>query len=701
MSEPACANPMFLGWVKEWYDTAKERNSKGVITYKHAYESLKTCPMRLEHPSQCQQLKGFGPKLCERLTQQLRKYCDERGLPMPRVPKRKRIVHLPGEDQDQDDEAAVAPAPKRPARAPRAYVPTYRSGAFALLLVLAGQDRNTAMPGMSKEELIAAAQRHSESSFTVPSDTTKFYTAWGSMKTLETKELVVKRGRPVVRWALTDEGWEVAARVREVAAARGDVPKSENASNSGVNVQNNRIGSTSSAVLPGANSLGSNNGGSSGILGLEGSGNSITFGSNSTGGRSDTWVGNDGDDFLNQLRSTNSFLGNLEGPFGGTGLTGANTNLGPSRSNTGAVHGPQATSPVILLDDDDEEDNEVAPQVQSSVKREMDNEYKDVVAEGEAMSDDSSLPNFRPIRLAPGSFTIELVLDNREIRAKTDRDYLQEELTKKGVRPITRAMELGDALWVAKCKQPGWLSRMGAEGDEVVLDWIVERKRLDDLIGSIKDGRFHEQKFRLRRSGIKNVIYLVEEITIDPGRLQRSEEMVQSAIASLQVVNGYFLKKTQKIDDTIRYLASMTQMLQKMYEGKPLHVIPTNVLTANNYLPLMKSLRETKPEIGHHISYPAFSSLCSKSGMMTLRDLFLKMLMVTKGVTGEKAMEIQKVWKTPREFIEAYEQCGPGAEGKRKKIDMIATRLDHLVGRQRFSKQISQKLAEVWGDVQV
>ncbi|KAK4171851.1 putative crossover junction endonuclease mus-81 [Triangularia setosa] len=675
MSEPTCRNPLFLGWVKEWWDTAKERNSKGVITYKHAYDSLKKCPMKLDHPSECIQLKGFGPKLCERLTQQLQKHCDQNGLAMPKAAKRKRIVRLPGEEEE--DEAAAAPAPKRPARQPRIYVPQYRSGAFALLLILAGQDRNAAMPGMSKEELIAAAQPHSDASFSVPSDNTKFYTAWGSMRALESKELVVKRGRPVVRYALTDEGWVVAARVREVAAARGGVSKMESSSNSGIGSRNNRVGSTSGSVLPGDN-----------------------FGSN-TGNRDNTWVGNEGDAFLNQAGSTNSFLGGLEGPFGGANSTGTDRILGPSRATAPAADGLQTANTVILLDDDDEQDNEVAPQIQSSVKRGVDNEHKDVVAEGEAMSDDSSLPNFRPIRMAPGTFTVQLVLDNREIRAKTDRDYLQEELAKKGIRPITRAMELGDVLWVAKCKQPGWLSRMGAEGDEVVLDWIIERKRLDDLIMSIKDGRFHEQKFRLRRSGVKNVIYLVEEITMDQNRLQRSEEMVQSAIASIQVVNGYFLKKTQKIDDTIRYLVSMTQMLQKMYEGKALHVIPTNVLTTNNYLPLMKDLREKKPEIGHHISYPAFSSLCSKSGMMTLRDLFLKMLMVTKGVTGERAMEIQKVWKTPRELIEAYEQCGSGAEGRRKKIDMVASRLDHLVGRKRFSKQISQKLAEVWGDVQV
>ena len=41
------------------------------------------------------------------------------------------------------------------------------------------------------------------------------------------------------------------------------------------------------------------------------------------------------------------------------------------------------------------------------------------------------------------------------------------------------------------------------EGDrEVVLDHIVERKRMDDLASSIVDGRFREQKVRVAYQGI-------------------------------------------------------------------------------------------------------------------------------------------------------------------------------------------------------
>jgi crossover junction endonuclease MUS81 len=43
-----------------------------------------------------------------------------------------------------------------------------------------------------------------------------------------------------------------------------------------------------------------------------------------------------------------------------------------------------------------------------------------------------------------------------------------------------------------------------------VLDFIVERKTSDDLAASIRDGRYDEQKYRLKNCGINNVIYLIE-----------------------------------------------------------------------------------------------------------------------------------------------------------------------------------------------
>ncbi|KAI0817955.1 hypothetical protein GGR55DRAFT_685417 [Xylaria sp. FL0064] len=584
-SEETCANPLLLGWVKEWVDVARERNSKGVTTYKNAYNALKACPITFNHPSQLQQLKGFGPKLCDRLTEKLQKHCQENGLPMPKRPRQWRVPGLNNETEDDED------LQQRPAKKPRKqkpYVPTLRSGAYALILglITIGED---APVGMTKAQLIEAAQPHCDASFTAPSDPTRFYTAWNSMKTLLEKDLVYERGRPLRRYALTDEGWEVARRIQQTA------------------------------VMTPA-------------------------------------------ELAAQQRRE----------------------LQPE-----CVPGNPPPIPVGR-----------APSVEvAEIEQPPQSAYADVVANGDSSPDSVEFPSFRPIRLAPGTFTVHLVLDVREVRAKTDRDYIQEELTKKGVKPIMRSLELGDALWVAKCQDPNFLSRTGSEGDEVVLDWIVERKRLDDLIGSIRDGRFHEQKFRLKRSGVKNVVYIVEEMSMDAMAFQKYEESVQSAIASTQVVNGYFLKKTQKMDDTIRYLTRMTMLLKKQYEGKSLLVIPTEVLTARNYLPLLEHLREKEPTVGHYVSYPAFASMASKSDVITLRDVYLKMLMCTKQVTGEKALEIQKRWKTPYEFVKAYERCGPGEEGKRKKQDLIFAHLGNLYGRKKVARALSHKIAEIWSDI--
>ncbi|KAI0164951.1 hypothetical protein GGR57DRAFT_218518 [Xylariaceae sp. FL1272] len=581
-AEP-CANPLLLGWVKEWVDLARERNSKGVTTYKNAYNALKACPVTFSHPSQLQQLRGFGPKLCDRLTDKLQKHCQENGLPVPKRPRQWRITGLNDQEEDED-EAQQRPA-KKPKK-PKPYVPALRSGAYALILGLASRGMDASI-SMTKAQLIQVAQPHCDSSFTAPSDPSKFYTAWNSMRTLIDKDLVYERGRPLRKYSLSDEGWEVAQRIQQTA------------------------------------------------------------------------------------NLTPAELANMS-----------------RRQETPAEPIPQ---PRGLTRSPSAEIEEVAAPPTSS--------YASVVADGDTNSGNSALPNFRPIRLAPGSFTVQLVLDVREVRAKTDRDYMQQELAKKGVPPIMRALELGDALWVAKCHDPNFLSRTGSEGDEIVLDWIVERKRLDDLVGSIRDGRFHEQKFRLKRSGVKNVIYIVEEMSIDSMSFYKNEEAVQSAIASTQVVNGYFVKKTQKMDDTIRYLTRMTMLLKKQYESKSLLVIPTGVLTAKNYLPLVEHLREKEPTVGHYISYPAFASMASKSDMMTLRDVYLKMLMCTKQVTGEKAIEIQKRWKTAYEFAKAFEKLGDTEEGRKRKKDLVFSEMGNLVGRRKIAKTLSHKIAEVWSDV--
>jgi ERCC4 domain len=52
-----------------------------------------------------------------------------------------------------------------------------------------------------------------------------------------------------------------------------------------------------------------------------------------------------------------------------------------------------------------------------------------------------------------------------------------------------RRLPVGDGLWIARHKQ---------SKKEYVLDFIVERKNVDDLRGSIRDNRYRDQKLRLQ-----------------------------------------------------------------------------------------------------------------------------------------------------------------------------------------------------------
>lgn len=51
-----------------------------------------------------------------------------------------------------------------------------------------------------------------------------------------------------------------------------------------------------------------------------------------------------------------------------------------------------------------------------------------------------------------------------------------------------KSLPVGDALWIARHKRLD---------EEYVLDFVVERKNVNDLWSSIKDNRYRQQKLRL------------------------------------------------------------------------------------------------------------------------------------------------------------------------------------------------------------
>lgn len=119
-----------------------------------------------------------------------------------------------------------------------------------------------------------------------------------------------------------------------------------------------------------------------------------------------------------------------------------------------------------------------------------------------------------------------------------------------------RSLKVGDFTWIAKHKYN--------PDQELVLPYVVERKRMDDLAASIKDGRFHEQKFRLRRCGLKNVIYLVEKYDKNKGLGLPLPSLLQ-ALTNTRVQDGFKVRSTNSLNQSVRFLAMMTKRLTIRY----------------------------------------------------------------------------------------------------------------------------------------
>ncbi|KAL8780447.1 MAG: hypothetical protein Q9213_006459 [Squamulea squamosa] len=707
------------------------------ISYKKACDSLRNCPLTLTHPSETQALNGFGPKICERLEQRLKQHCEENGLPMPKRKSRKRV-------SDALDEAALDMTPaKKPRKSRKQYVPQLRSGAYALILGLSAIDESECV---SRQQLIELAQPYCDASFTATKDTTTFYTAWNSMKTLVDKDLVKETSRPQRRYALTDEGWEVADKLKRVGKGFQDGADMDDdpsrtvmpSRDPSLNVQDGAVAepyvdNTSSRTRPAPNDR----------LDHERSPGSKVHGQRLGGAVTDKY-GTLPSSKTSKGRRTAALEGAMKQPSGFPSSIENDARLAArlqaeEKNNTNITNNDHDF--IELLSS--------PPSIKASASAQQ-RERSVLPTFGPASTRNSETPRetssrtetatfvppaFQPIHLQPGAFTVELILDNREIRSREDRGYIEKELISKGIRPTVRSLPLGDFFWVAKCTDPCLLSRYGEEGTEIALDYIIERKRLDDLISSIKDGRFHEQKFRLRRSGVKNVVYLLEDIAISQETRSKYHEAVQSAIASTQVVNGYFMKRTRGIDDTIRYLTRMTRTLKEMYESKPLTLLPSSVLSPQNYLSLLAHLHTTKPNTPHNITYTSFASLASKTDNRTLRDFALFFLLgyttrpfsprssfirslselllthqtsslsfkstlttpsttvTTRGLTGDKAIAIQQRWPTPHALINAYKAC----KDPKEKETMVGKRLEGVVGRGKVGKALSRAIAEVWG----
>lgn len=155
------------------------------------------------------------------------------------------------------------------------------------------------------------------------------------------------------------------------------------------------------------------------------------------------------------------------------------------------------------------------------------------------------------------SNNITLIIDNRE-KGSNNENFKAEILNINNniSNPINieeRNLSLGDFLWLYS--DPN-------DSIEYVIDYIIERKTLNDLASSIIDGRYTEQKYRLKVSGFTNITYLFEGTNYFNDK-NISKSALNTAIYNTMTIHDINAIRTNSTKDTVHYLLLLDSYIKR------------------------------------------------------------------------------------------------------------------------------------------
>ncbi|KAG5355051.1 Crossover junction endonuclease MUS81 [Yarrowia sp. B02] len=268
----------------------------------------------------------------------------------------------------------------------------------------------------------------------------------------------------------------------------------------------------------------------------------------------------------------------------------------------------------------------------------------------------------------PSSYEIVLLVDKRENNREEAQQAISG-LSQKKVTVVPSVLYLGDFLFAARHKSSKKMA---------VLNTIIERKRYDDLNSSIVDSRYEEQKSRLRKCGVDNVIYLVEHYSMSRAAVQIREKAIASILGRVVAIDGFLLKKTKNVLESCDYMASLYESIKACFEGVSLEIGPQKIggfsSSRDSFSTMMLTAWQDKNLKSNH----------------SLKVLFIQMLMTINGISAEKAQAIQKLFPTPRHLIDKYREVD---ESVGKTYLELATKGDI----KSVGKAASEMVYEVFG----
>lgn len=270
----------------------------------------------------------------------------------------------------------------------------------------------------------------------------------------------------------------------------------------------------------------------------------------------------------------------------------------------------------------------------------------------------------------------------RNSKSKRSLDVTIQELERHQVRYEVRRLSVGDFLWICRCR---------SSAREFVLPHIVERKRMDDLAASIKDGRYHEQKFRLSDSGIADVVYMVESRGgSNNAHAGLPMATLYQAATNTQVHNGFAVRYTDSHVDSMRQLAVMTELMLDMYKDRDLIVCTTT--KTDSCTSFDRTAVATAAPPVRVLHYGVFAATTTKMRNFTVRDMFIRQLLQLKTLSLDKALAIVRSYPTPSRLVRAFDECQRnGMAG-----DLLLAKLEFGVAKRAIGPAISKSVHQLF-----
>ena len=100
---------------------------------------------------------------------------------------------------------------------------------------------------------------------------------------------------------------------------------------------------------------------------------------------------------------------------------------------------------------------------------------------------------------------------------------------------------------------------------------LIERKSLQDLLASIKDGRYDEQSYRLHHTSgfhTHNIVYIIEGQYSTLRNPAVEKKIALSAMISLSLIKGFSVIRTNSLQETAEWICAAVDKLSRDFAKK-------------------------------------------------------------------------------------------------------------------------------------